>query len=761
MIKYLKYMKWKKVIKESGLFDAKYYLFTYPDVRKKLVDPIKHYILYGADEGRNPSLSFDTNSYLEANPDVKENGMNPLVHYILYGESENRIMDSGIISTHAIDEINTKDDEKEGYECIAFNNPFTPIVSIIVPVFNQFEFTYRCLESIFRNSGNIDFEIIIADDMSNDETSHAEKYFKNVKVVRTNKNYGFLLNCNNAAKYSRGKYILFLNNDTYVQPNWLKPLVELIESDDTIGMVGSRLIYPDGRQQEAGGIIWNDASGWNFGRLDDPDKPEYNYVKDVDYISGASLMIRKELWKRIGGFDERFAPAYCEDSDLAFEVRRLGYRVVYQPKSMVVHFEGVSNGTDTGSGVKHYQVVNKEKLFKKWKEVLEKEHFKNAQNVFLARDRSRFKKHILVIDHYVPQFDKDAGSRTVFGYLKMFIEEGFRVTFLGDNFYRHEPYTEILQQMGIEVLYGKWYANNWEKWWKDNGKYFDYVFLNRPHISEKYIDMINQYSEARIIYYGHDLHFLRIKREYEITGSRKKFTLSEEWRERELSLMRKADISLYPSEIEVSEIRRIDKNIRVQSMPAYLYTDFNIKRRIVAETKDIMFVGGFAHQPNVDAVIWFVNEIWESIKKRYPELKFYIIGSNPTNEIMNIQSEDIIVTGFVSDDTLRSYYENCRISVVPLRYGAGIKGKVVEALYNQMPVVTTSIGAEGLEEADKYMIIADQAEDFANEVIQLYDDEERLNDMCINSMNYCERHFSYSAAKRSLENVIEFDKKAE
>jgi GT2 family glycosyltransferase len=237
---------------------------------------------------------------------------------------------------------------------------------------------------------------------------------KNIKVVRNEKNLGFLLNCNNAVKFAKGKYIHLLNNDTQVQERWLISLIELIESNDNIGMVGSKLVYPDGRQQEAGGIIWNDASGWNFGRLDDPTKPEYNYVKEVDYISGASIMLSKKLWDKIGGFDERYVPAYFEDSDLAFEVRKHGYNVMFQPKSVVVHFEGISHGTDTGTGIKAYQVKNREKFIEKWKNELEKNHFPNAENVFLARDRSRNKKHILIIDHYVPHFDQDAGSRTVF-----------------------------------------------------------------------------------------------------------------------------------------------------------------------------------------------------------------------------------------------------------------------------------------------------------------------------------------------------------
>ena len=213
-----------------------------------------------------------------------------------------------------------------------------PTVSIVIPVYNQIHYTYACLLSILENTKDVTYEIIIADDVSTDATKELSLYAENLVICRNKTNQGFLRNCNQAAKAARGKYVMFLNNDTQVTPGWLSSLVNLIESDPTIGMVGSKLVYPDGRLQEAGGIIWSDGSGWNYGRLDDPEKPEYNYVKDVDYISGAAILLSTDLWKQIGGFDELFAPAYCEDSDLAFEVRKAGYRVVYQPLSKVIHF---------------------------------------------------------------------------------------------------------------------------------------------------------------------------------------------------------------------------------------------------------------------------------------------------------------------------------------------------------------------------------------------------------------------------------------
>ena len=395
-----------------------------------------------------------------------------------------------------------------------------PIVSIIIPVYNQFSYTYGCLLAILDNTKEIDYEVIIADDNSTDETINIRNYIENIKVIRNKENLGFIRNCNKASKYANGEYIVFLNNDTNVQRDWLKSLLNTYEEYNA-GLVGSKLVYPDGSLQEAGGILWRDGSAWNYGNKGCRGRSEYNYVKSVDYISGASIMISKKLWEEIGGFAELYVPAYCEDSDLAFEVRKRGYEVIYDPHSLVVHYEGISNGKDLNSGVKSYQQKNQELFFKKWKNELSF-HFNNGENVFLARDRSIYKKSVLVIDHYVPEFDKDAGSRTVFSYLKILCKLGFNVKFLGENFYESFPYTKILQRLGIEVLYGKYYKDNYKKWLISNGKYFNYVILNRPHITDKFIDDIKVYCiNAKLIYYGHDLHYNRLLNEYELKKEEK------------------------------------------------------------------------------------------------------------------------------------------------------------------------------------------------------------------------------------------------
>jgi GT2 family glycosyltransferase/2-polyprenyl-3-methyl-5-hydroxy-6-metoxy-1,4-benzoquinol methylase len=630
-----------------------------------------------------------------------------------------------------------------------------PVVSIIIPVHNGWHMTYKCLMSIYQYTSDVSYEIIIADDGATDETKNIENYIKNVTVIRNDLNLGFLNNCNNAAKAARGKYVLFLNNDTEVTPGWLSSLTELLDRDNSIGMTGSKLIYPNGRLQEAGGIIWNDASGWNFGNNGDPADPAFNYVKEVDYISGAALMIRKDLWGEIGGFDQQYAPAYFEDADLAFAVRKKGYKVVYQPLSVVIHYEGLSHGTDTTSGIKKYQLINKPKFIAKWKTQLENDHFVNGENVFWARDRSRYKKTILVIDHYVPQFDKDAGSKTVFQYLKLFVSMNLNVKFIGDNFFRHEPYTTTLQQIGIEVLYGPWYAENWMQWIKDNHNKFDYILLNRPHISVKYMDFIKEKTNAKVLYYGHDLHFVRMLKQYEIDNKPETLKDAEKWKKIETSLFNKADIVLTPSEQEKSFINELNVETPVYSIKAYIFDFIPEPISDFSERKDVLFVGGFTHGPNADGVLWFVKEVWPHIKQNISGGKFIIVGSNVTPEIMALAADDIQIIGFLSETELQKLYKKVKLVVIPLRYGAGVKGKTVEAMYNGIPLVSTDFGLEGLPGAPHSLTPRNKADDFASEVVRLYNaPENELEGLSKMETGYIHDHFYFEVVKKELNEIL-------
>jgi len=689
----------------------------------------------------------------------KEEGIESVKHhYQLVEEVECSRLNPFDSNQYKVANVELSEDKKiDEYKKISFKSFEEIDVSIIIPAHNQFNYTYHCLESILNNSGDIRYEVIIVDDCSTDLTAQIEDIISGIKVIHNKENLRFLLNCNNAAKKAKGKYIILLNNDTQVQEDWLRSMLELMEKDEKIGMTGSKLIYPDGWLQEAGGIFWSDASAWNYGNRKNPDDPEFNYVKEVDYISGASIMIRASLWNDIGGFDERFAPAYYEDSDLAFEIRKRGYKVVYQPLSVVIHFEGISNGTNIHSGQKSYQLANQQKFYEKWKDILEREHFPNGENIFLAKDRSRFKKHILVIDHYVPHFDQDAGGKCTYMYLLLFVKMGFKVTFIGDNFYKHEPYTTILNQQGVEVLYGNYYYNNWQAWLKENLHYFDYIYLQRPHISIKYIDHIKRYSHAKILYFAHDLHHVREYREYLLTKDEEKLKSSEKWKKIEYELFKKADVGHVVGTYEQEVMQKVFPEKPIRNIPLYIYedilTDINKNFR---SRKDILYVGGFGHAPNIDAVLWFGQNVLPKVLLKFPDLKWHVVGGKVPLEIQELASDNIYIEGFLSDEELHELYYNCRIAVVPLRVGAGVKGKVVEAAYYQIPIVTTNIGAEGLNTDVGNMVIEDDADSMANIICNLYENYDELADMSDSSIEFIKKFFMEDEAKRVLSLDIDF-----
>jgi len=623
------------------------------------------------------------------------------------------------------------------------------VVSVIIPVYNQYEFTRTCINSIVKSGAKVPYEIIVADDLSTDDTTQIKEEFPFVKVVRNETNLGFLKNCNKAAATAEGDYLLLLNNDTQVQKGWLEALFNTLEGDLSIAVCGSKLVYPDGTLQEAGGILWEDGSAWNYGRGGDPNASQFNYVKEVDYISGASIMVRRSFWDEVGGFDERYAPAYCEDSDLAFEARKRGYKVVYQPKSVVVHFEGKSHGTDEASGLKAYQVANGKKLFEKWKGVFEKEHLPNGQDPVAARDRSIGKKRVLYVDHYVPHFDQDAGSKTALHYLRLLRENDVAVTFLGDNFARLEPYTEVLQQMGIEVLYGVDWYENWEQWFGENSHLFTHVFLNRPHIAQKYIEIIRKNSDCKILYYGHDLHFLREQRRAERAGESLNNKDIQKIKLMELSTCSQVDVCYYPSEVEVGVVHKELPDAVVKAVPAYIYDTPSDDGKPMQDRKGILFVGGFGHPPNIQAVEHFLENIYPAIEASDEDIPFFIVGSRAPVWLNELDRPNVYVKGFVSELELQNLYASCRLVVAPLLYGAGVKGKVVEALHYGVPVISTSVGAEGLCETDAVVVVDDDAE-YAKAVVDFHTDVQRLERLSESAKEFVQQFFTTKAAVRII-----------
>lgn len=803
---------WKEGRRPNPLFDPRAYLERYSDVESGEYDPLSHFIAYGEAEGREVSLDGWSKDLPDlatqggalrvmerllremppppAVPDraapaspaslpwppqpldnfwpaqtmremIQERYGEPLLGRIWFLLSiMNRWQDRQ-------EDFATSDDcrdllarLRERANADPSADKGVPSASIVIPVYNNILDSLLCLASLLELDERHDFEVIVADDGSTDATPALVTMIGGkVRYVRQPQNMGFLGNCNAAAAHARGRNIVFLNNDTLVLTGWLDGLIDPIESLPNVGMVGSKLINWDGTLQEAGGIFWRDGSAWNFGRNQDLQAPEFNYLKDVDYCSGASIAVPAQIWRQLDGFDPAYSPAYCEDSDLAFRLREAGYRTIYSPASEVVHHEGRSHGRDVSSGIKAYQVVNQQRLVERWRHVLDSDHFPNAQNVLRARDRSFAKKHVLVIDHYVPQWDRDAGSRTIYDFIQSLIDARHMVTFWPDNLWRDPDYTPRLQALGVEVIFGPRYRGGFEQFLIDRRELYDMVLLSRPHVAAEYIAAVERSSDARIVYYGHDLHFERMMAERRLAGRPPEDDEVRVMKAQEIDICNRSSIVLYPSAEEARLIAQLVRpGVEAHAIAAYRYLPDEVaqsRQDILARTDHgsglhLLFVGGFGHPPNIDSATWFSNSVMPLVRARNPAVRLSIVGSRPTPEILALTQPGIDVLGFVSDERLRELYREADVAVAPLRYGAGVKGKVIEAMARGLPVVTTAIGAQGIAGASELLFKGETPEELAEQVL-LAAEPTAARERALRALDYVESHYSTQAMIQILE----------
>jgi GT2 family glycosyltransferase/glycosyltransferase involved in cell wall biosynthesis len=615
-----------------------------------------------------------------------------------------------------------------------------PRVTVVIPVFNNWAHTSRCLRSIARTRPNVAFDVLVVDDCSTDDTSVRLSSAVGVRTMCSPVNRGFLASCNAAVDDCRGQYIVFLNNDTVVLEGWLDELVGIADGDPSVGLVGSMLVFPDGTLQEAGGIVFRDASGMNYGRGQDPRRPEFNYLRDPDYCSGASILVPRALFEALGRFDTRYSPAYYEDTDLAFRVREAGLRAVYNPLSRVIHHEGATSGTEVTRGVKAYQVANQSKFLSRWKRVLEAHGDRDADLVH-ERER-RAGPRALVIDVVTPLPDQDSGSVDTLSHLRVLLSLGFRVTFAPNSLAHHGRYTETLQRMGIECLYGPFVASV-RDFLQREGHRLDLVIVKRIECAAVHIDDLRRFcTGAKIIFDTVDLHYMRELRRAEVEGSRELRRLAMQTRKRERSVIRKSHATVVISDVEGEQLAKDAPGANVRVIP--FIRDVIGSRAPFSRRSDLAFVGGYLHAPNVDAVVRFCADVWPLVHARLPHARFRLIGSNMPSEVRALGSiPGVSPEGFVAD--LGMVFDAVRLSVAPLRFGAGIKGKVATSLSYGVPCVMSPLAAEGMGiESGVAGVVVESPQEWADAVVRVYEDESLWNRLSQGGMTLLEERYSWS-----------------
>lgn len=634
---------------------------------------------------------------------------------------------------------------------LEFPRVAAPLVSIVIPVHNKVLVTFNCLASLLLAYNRATFEVIVVDDGSIDDTLRLPALIKGVSFLRHDKAQGFVKSCNDGATNARGKYICMLNNDTEVTTGWIDELVHVFDHFSGVGMAGAKLTYSNGKLQEAGGIVWNNGDPWNYGRGGNASDPRFNYTRQVDYLSGACILLPMDLWKELGGFDERFAPAYFEDADLAFRVRERGLKTIYTPFSEIIHFEGISSGTSVTSGMKRFQEVNRPKFKARWSQA-----FKNngviGRDPDLNKDRNvRFRA--LVIDFTTPQPDRDAGSYAAVQEIRLLQSLGFKVTFLPDNMAYLASATENLQRMGVECAYSP-FALCVSELLESRGSEFDLVYVSRYSIAERHIDAIRRFApQAKILFNNADLHFLRELRTAISSNSREDMSRALKTREDELAVMRKVDLVLSYNETEHAVI--ISHNLdstRVARCPWVVEIAENPPG--FKERNGISFVGGFSHHPNAEAMDYFVREVMPSMRKRLPNVPLKIYGSNIPDRIKKLAADDILIEGWVADvDTV---YANSRVFIAPLRSGAGLKGKVIGAFAHGIPSVLSPVAAEGTGVRDGLeAFIAATPQQWVESIARLYEDPEAWARMHKAARDYAAETYSFAKGQKLMQEALE------
>lgn len=636
------------------------------------------------------------------------------------------------------------------YPLLKFGLPERPTVSVVIPVHNKFEVTYQCLCSLLFAFNETSFEVIVVDDGSHDDTRLIRQFVDGIRVLRREENQGFLRACNAGAELARGEFIAFLNNDTETTALWLDELVAAFRNFGTVGIAGSKLVYPDGRLQEAGGLIWSSGNPWNVGRHASAEDPRYNYIRAVDYVSAAALMIRRDLWRQVGGFSEEFAPGYFEDTDLAMKVRETGHAVLYVPHSVVYHFEGQTGGTSVSRGAKAFQEVNRPKFRKKWAHAF-RDHGREGENVEREKDRGAAFR-ALFIDHQFPFVDLDAGSYAAFQEIRLVQHLGAKVTFLPRNVAWMDRHTTALQRIGVECLYAP-FVRSFTEYLRAHAAEFDLVVVTRHNVAEEVLAIVRSAApETKIVFNLADLHFLREFREAAAKTPGYSFGKADETRRAELNVITQSDVTFSYSDVEIAVVRDlVPEGTKLARMPWVV--ECHERETSYPETRDILFLGGFNHPPNIQAAKFFARSVMPLLAATLPGVSFNIIGSGARVVVPELVSDHVRVLGYVP--SIAEHLDRTRVFVAPLLAGAGLKGKVLDAISHGVPCVLSPVAAEGTGLTDGVdCLIANSPEEWADRVSRLYGDEALWTRLANNAHKLAQTYYSFETAKNLLATAL-------
>ncbi len=634
---------------------------------------------------------------------------------------------------------------------LSFPKVKSPDVSVVIPAHNKIAVTYFSLCALLLAPNQARFEVIVVDDASTDETAELEKIVSGINVIHNAEPQRFIRACNAGVAQARGNYVVLLNNDTEPTAGWLDALIDAFHRFDNVGLAGSKLLYPNGKLQDAGGIVWSSGNPWNYGNRQNPWEPRFRYARQADYLSGAALMTTKDIWDEVGGLSSYLEPMYFEDTDFAFKVREAGYSTWFVPSSVVYHYEGMTSGTDIRVGPKRNQEINRPKFKRRWAKAYAGFSIE-GRNPDLEKDRG-IAGRVLFIDYATPRPDRDAGSYAAVQEIKLVQSLGYKVTFLPENLAHLGVYTEELERDGVEVITAPFYLSV-EDFLHARGAEFDAVYITRYYVGRATIPKLRQVARhCPVILNNADLHFLRELRTGLAQGDPDKIAEARTVRDSELAVMRLADVVLSYNEVEHSVIQsHTDGAVKVMKCP--WVEDLPATVPPFEGRAGLSFLGSYRHPPNAEGILWFAQEVMPLLGGGASAIPLAIYGSGMTDEIRALKSAIIDPAGFVED--VAEAYDRHRIFIAPLLSGAGIKGKVLAALAHGVPCVLSPVAAEGIGLRHGYdCMIASKPADWAAAIRAIHDDAELWQRLSDNARAYVLENFSFARGRENMRAAFE------
>lgn len=759
-VHYLKY-GCKEYRDPHPLFDTSYYLARGAYSSETEGNPLLHYLLVGAKEGRSPHPLFSISYYLQNNSDVAESGINPLIHYLKYGYIEGRDPHPLFDTSYYLTEI--AGDEAAGNPLLHYlrvgvkegkdphplfdtsyyleNNPDVA-ESGINPLIHYLQYGY--------NEGRdphplFDTSYYLAE-IAGDEVAGIPLLHYLLVGVKEGRNPHPLFSTS-----------YYLENNPDVAESGINPLIHYLDCGYTEGRDPHPLFdtsYYLAKGEGSAEVKGNPLLHYLLVGVKEKRNPHplfsasYYLEKNPDVAESGSHPFLHFLKH---GYKEKRNP------------HRLFNTLFYSRKYMdctgdqdnpLEHFflHGLAARTDPHPlfNTAYYLQKNPEAITSGLNPLV---HFlenscKNESDFYLYRKYQRRRiKSILILELVFPKYDHDSGSQRLYHIIRILVLSGYHVILWAPFEPDTERYVRDFEKLNIELPY---HESGIENYLERKGSHIDMVILSKKTTADIYLDIVMSLTDATIVLDTVDLHYLREERKASLLNT----PFDQTSKSQELHCARSADEVLVVSPVEKKILEH--EGLQKVSIVSNIHS-LQPCSRSFAERSGLMFIGGFKHQPNIDGIIWFIEKIFPTIKKQIPDMHLDIVGSYPPASIVSQASACISVTGYIED--VSPYFEKARIFVGPLRFGAGVKGKIGQSMAYRLPVVTTSIGAEGMHLEDGISaMIADDEGSFAQKVIQLYHDQELWEVLSQNAGKIIGQYFSPEVVRKALLEMIEGDR---